>query len=85
MLQRIVDKRFVLALLVVVAMVELILTEAAIHLFVTLGCGIPLVLVHAVLLRLREDAFLEEEGYSADREHVLLTKTGEDHQFVDSV
>lgn len=87
-LQRIVDKRLVLALLVVVAMVELILTEAALHLFVTLGCGVPLVLVHAVLLRVRDDEiFVEKESnYSADGELAPLRKTSEeDHQFVDSV
>ncbi|XP_061359714.1 uncharacterized protein LOC133303759 [Gastrolobium bilobum] len=48
-LHRIIDKRFVLTLLAVATAVQLILTEAVIHLAVTLACSIPLVLIHAVL------------------------------------
>jgi len=48
-LHRSIDKKFVLALLVFAAIVQLILTEAGIHLAVTLACAVPLVLVHAVL------------------------------------
>lgn len=55
------------------------------HLFVCLGCGIPVVLVHAVLLRLRDDVFVEEA--SGDGEEVLVPLTKHtDSQFVaDSV
>ncbi|TKY65290.1 PRA1 family protein F2 [Spatholobus suberectus] len=49
MLHRSIDKRFVLSLLVFATIVQLILTEAGIHLAVTLACAVPLVLVHAVL------------------------------------
>ncbi|XP_020204323.2 uncharacterized protein LOC109789707 [Cajanus cajan] len=49
LLHRSIDKRFVLALLVIATIVQLILTEAGIHLAVTLACAVPLVLVHAVL------------------------------------
>ncbi|KAL2330104.1 hypothetical protein Fmac_017685 [Flemingia macrophylla] len=49
LLHRSIDKRFVLALLVLATIVQLILTEAGIHLAVTLACAVPLVLVHAVL------------------------------------
>ncbi|KAK7295261.1 hypothetical protein RJT34_18167 [Clitoria ternatea] len=48
-LHRSIDKKFVFALLVFATVVQLILTEAGIHLAVTLACTVPLVLVHAVL------------------------------------
>ncbi|KAI9112736.1 hypothetical protein K1719_016239 [Acacia pycnantha] len=48
-LHRVIDKRFVLALLAIATMVQLILTRAGIHLGVTLACAMPLVLLHAVL------------------------------------
>ncbi|CAJ1825452.1 unnamed protein product [Sphenostylis stenocarpa] len=48
-LHRSLDKRFVLALLMFATVGQLILTEAGIHLAVTLACAVPLVLVHAVL------------------------------------
>ncbi|KAK7394600.1 hypothetical protein VNO78_15132 [Psophocarpus tetragonolobus] len=47
-LHRIIDKRFVLALLAIATAVQLILTEAGIHLAVTLASSVPVVLVHAV-------------------------------------
>ncbi|XP_061359716.1 uncharacterized protein LOC133303760 [Gastrolobium bilobum] len=48
-LHRSIDKRFVLALLIFATVVQLILTEAGIHLAVTLACAVPIVLLHAVL------------------------------------
>ncbi|KAK4267938.1 hypothetical protein QN277_024656 [Acacia crassicarpa] len=48
-LHRVIDKRFVLALLAIATMVQLIITRAGIHLGVTLACAMPLVLLHAVL------------------------------------
>lgn len=74
-LHKIIDRRLVLALLAIVTMVELILTRAALHLFLTLGCGTPVVLVHAVL-RVRDDLFVEEEA-SAAGELVPLRPTSE--------
>ncbi|CAK9169530.1 unnamed protein product [Ilex paraguariensis] len=73
-LHRIIDKRFVLFLLVVITAVELILTRAAIHLFVTLAATIPIVLVHAIF-RVREDLFVNEEA-SAAGELVPLVYNG---------
>lgn len=49
LLHRIIDKRFVLAVLAIATAVELIVTKAGIHLGVTLGCAMPVVLLHAVL------------------------------------
>ncbi|XP_028804641.1 uncharacterized protein LOC114759603 [Neltuma alba] len=48
-LHRVIDKRFVLALLAIATMVQLIVTRAGIHLGVTLACSMPLVLFHSVL------------------------------------
>ncbi|XP_030967440.1 uncharacterized protein LOC115987964 isoform X2 [Quercus lobata] len=61
---RIIDKRLVLTLLAIGTAVELILTRAAIHLLVSLACGIPIVLVHAVL-RVSDDLFVGEEACAA--------------------
>ncbi|KAE9622098.1 hypothetical protein Lal_00032984 [Lupinus albus] len=60
-LHKIIDKRFVLALLAIATSVQLILTKAGIHLAVTLACTIPIVLVHAVLW-VSFDAFEVEDG-----------------------
>ncbi|XP_054785363.1 uncharacterized protein LOC129291839 [Prosopis cineraria] len=49
LLHRVLDKRFVLALLAIATMVQLIVTSAGIHLGVTLACSVPIVLLHAVL------------------------------------
>lgn len=59
-LHRIIDKRFVLFLLFVITAVELILTHAAVHLFIVLAATVPIVIVHAVLSK-REDVFVNEE------------------------
>ncbi|KAI4354671.1 hypothetical protein L6164_003518 [Bauhinia variegata] len=48
-LHKIIDKRFVLALLAIATAAQLIATRAGIHLAVTLACSVPLLLVHAVL------------------------------------
>ncbi|KAL3738966.1 hypothetical protein ACJRO7_020368 [Eucalyptus globulus] len=55
-----VDKMLVLVPMATVTIVGLILTEAAIHLFATLGIGIPVILVHAVLWK--DGGFLNEEA-----------------------
>ncbi|KAM6542633.1 hypothetical protein CsatB_007080 [Cannabis sativa] len=47
-LNRFIDKKVVLFILAIVTMVELILTKAGLHLLATLGCGVPIILVHAV-------------------------------------
>ncbi|KAI3410243.1 PRA1 family protein [Psidium guajava] len=54
------DKTLVLVLMAIVTIVELFLTEAGIHLVITLGIGIPIILVHAVLWR--DDLFASEEA-----------------------
>ncbi|GLT73415.1 hypothetical protein SLA2020_452760 [Shorea laevis] len=61
---QVIDRRLVLAVLAVVTAVELILTRAAIHLGVTLACGIPIILVHAIL-RVTDDLFVGEEACAA--------------------
>jgi hypothetical protein len=58
------DKRLVLTFLAAVTAAELILTRAGIHLCVTLACGIPIILVHAVL-RVTDDLFVGEEACAA--------------------
>jgi len=63
-LHQVIDRRLVLALLAIVTVVELILTRAAIHLGVTLACGIPIILVHAIL-RVTDDLFVGEEACAA--------------------
>lgn len=61
LLHRIIDKRAVLALLAIATAVQLILTEAGIHLAVTLASSVPVVLVHAVLWA-SYDAFEVEDA-----------------------
>lgn len=58
-LQRIIDKRFVLFVLFVVTCIELILTQAAVHLFIVLGATVPIVVLHAALTK-TEDVFVQE-------------------------
>ncbi|KAI6706467.1 hypothetical protein NL676_009429 [Syzygium grande] len=55
-----VDKMLVLLPVAIVTIVGLILTNAAIHLVATLGIGIPVILVHAVLWR--DCGFVNEES-----------------------
>lgn len=64
LLDKVIDKRLVLAFLAAVTAAELILTRAGIHLCVTLACGIPIILVHAVL-RVTDDLFVGEEACAA--------------------
>ncbi|KAF8028526.1 hypothetical protein BT93_E1218 [Corymbia citriodora subsp. variegata] len=59
-----VDKMLVLVPVAIVTIVGLILTRAAIHLFATLGIGIPVILVHAVLWR--DSGFVNEEVSASD-------------------
>ncbi|CAJ1825532.1 unnamed protein product [Sphenostylis stenocarpa] len=70
-LHKIIDQRVVLALLAVATAVQLILTEAGIHLAVTLTCTVPVVLVHAVLWG-SFDAF-DVENVSGKEELAPLT------------
>lgn len=74
-LHKIIDKRVVLALIVFVTMFELILTRAAIHLFVTLAATIPIVLVHAVLW--------VTEDFSVDDEETSVAAAGDAIPLVD--
>ncbi|CAN0903655.1 hypothetical protein LINGRAHAP2_LOCUS22683 [Linum grandiflorum] len=48
-LHKLVDKRLVLSLVVVATMLELIFTEAGLHLIITLAATTPLVLLHSAL------------------------------------
>ncbi|PON58830.1 Prenylated rab acceptor [Parasponia andersonii] len=81
-LNTVIDKRLVLALLAIATMVELILTRAAIHLFASLGIGVPLILVHAVLT-IRDDLFVGEEATSADQ--LVPLRNSNETQSVDIV
>lgn len=63
-LHRVIDKRLVLALLAVATAVELILTDAGIHLIGTLAGGVPVVIAHAVLC-VADDLFVGEEACAA--------------------
>lgn len=63
-LHRIIDKKFVYFLLFVITAMELILTKAALHLFVVLASTLPIVMIHAALSK-REDVVLSEGGEMA--------------------
>ncbi|CAK7322636.1 unnamed protein product [Dovyalis caffra] len=63
LLHKVISKNIVLGLIVIATMVELIVTEAGLHLVITLAATIPIVLVHAVLW-VRED-FCVEDGTAA--------------------
>ncbi|XP_027353141.1 uncharacterized protein LOC113863684 [Abrus precatorius] len=63
-LHRRMDKRFVFALLVFATVVQMILTEAGIHLAVTLACAVPLVLMHAILW-VSHNVFMIEDASAA--------------------
>ncbi|KAF2300241.1 hypothetical protein GH714_010946 [Hevea brasiliensis] len=58
-IHKILDKRLVLPVIVVATMVELVLTDAGLHLLLTLAGSLPVVLVHAVLWVI-EDFSVEE-------------------------
>lgn len=58
-LHKIIGKRVVLFLLFMITSVELIVTGAFVHLFVTLSATIPIVILHAVLSK-RDDVFVNE-------------------------
>ncbi|KAL8495704.1 hypothetical protein ACS0TY_019720 [Phlomoides rotata] len=74
-LHRIIDKRFVLFLVFVVTCVELILTRAAVHLFIVLGATVPIVVLHAVLMR-TEEVFVKEE-VGGEMARLVQEKLGE--------
>jgi hypothetical protein len=59
LLDKIIDKSIVLGLIAVATMIELIATEAGLHLVITLAATVPIVLIHAVLW-VREDFCVEE-------------------------
>ncbi|KAJ6859985.1 hypothetical protein NC651_036344 [Populus alba x Populus x berolinensis] len=59
LLHKIIYKSMVLGLIAVATMIELIATEAGLHLVITLAATVPIVLIHAVLL-VREDFCVEE-------------------------
>lgn len=80
-LHRIIDKRFVLFLLFVVTSIELILTRAAIHLFIVLGATVPVVVLHAVLMK-TEDVFVQEVSEMARLVQEKLSTDAQPENFV---
>ncbi|KAK9273401.1 hypothetical protein L1049_018211 [Liquidambar formosana] len=76
-LHKIIDKRLVLAVLAIATAIELILTDAAIHLLATLAAGIPIILVHAVL-KTRDDQFVNEEACAAGELVPLVNQKSDD-------
>ncbi|KAL5724031.1 hypothetical protein ACHQM5_007345 [Ranunculus cassubicifolius] len=66
-----IDRRLVVALLVIVTIVALILTKAGIHLLVSLASGIPCVLLHSVI-QVNDDVFVHEEASQNNGEFVPL-------------
>ncbi|XP_062099600.1 uncharacterized protein LOC133805433 [Humulus lupulus] len=81
-LDRFIDKRVVLFILAIVTMVELILTKAAVHLFATLGIGVPIILVHAVLTIRNE---LSADGEASDAVEVVPLRNSNEAESVDIV
>ena len=69
-IHKVLDKRIVLPVIVIATMVELIVTQAALHLLLTLTGSLPVVLVHAVLW-VREDHSVEEERAGASSGELL--------------
>ncbi|KAF7848334.1 hypothetical protein BT93_L2087 [Corymbia citriodora subsp. variegata] len=59
-MRRTFDKMVVLVLMPIVTTVGLIVRQAAVHLFVTLGIGLPVMLVHVVFWR--DGPFVNEEA-----------------------
>ncbi|KAM1444201.1 hypothetical protein ACFX2I_040382 [Malus domestica] len=82
LLHKTVERPLMLVLLAIGTMIELILTDAAEYLFVTLACTVPIILVHAVF-RVRDDGFVEEEAFGFG-EYVPPTTT-EEPKLADSV
>ncbi|XP_058086499.1 PRA1 family protein F4-like [Magnolia sinica] len=76
-LHKIIDRRLVLALLMIVTIVELVLTCATIHLLVSLAIGVPIILVHAVL-RSQDDLFVNEQASAAGELVPLVDKKDSD-------
>jgi hypothetical protein len=74
LLDKIIDKSIVLGLIAVATMIELIATEAGLHLVITSAATVPIVLIHAVLW-VRDDFCVEERtggGGGGDGELVPL-------------
>ncbi|KAL7203926.1 hypothetical protein ACSBR2_017061 [Camellia fascicularis] len=85
LLHEIIDKRLVLFLVVIVIMVEMILTRAAIHFFVTVAATTPVIGVHAVLW-VREYVFVGDEACAAgELVPLVYTKNTSDVEPLDSV
>ncbi|KAK7256301.1 hypothetical protein RIF29_29742 [Crotalaria pallida] len=82
-LHKVIDKRFVFALLAIATAVQLVLTHAGIHLAVTLACTVPIVLVHAVLW-IGCDAFEVENASGAGELTPLVgqNKSGAEDSYV---
>ncbi|XP_057756842.1 PRA1 family protein F4-like [Arachis stenosperma] len=62
-LHKVIDKRFVLSLLVFVTVVMLVVTEAGSHLAVTLAIAVPIILIHSLLWIAHHHSFDTEDHY----------------------
>ncbi|RYR32137.1 hypothetical protein Ahy_B01g057124 [Arachis hypogaea] len=63
LLHKVIDKRFVMSLLVFVTVVMLVVTEAGTHLVVTLAIVVPIILIHALLWITHHHSFDIEDHY----------------------
>ncbi|CAN1753936.1 PRA1 family protein D [Linum perenne] len=73
-LNKLIDKRLVLSLIVVMTILELIFTKAALHLFITLAATIHLVLIHAALWI--GEHIIAEEKEAAEEFLPIVQETG---------
>lgn len=71
LLHKIIDKRFVFFVLSIITGVELVLTQAAIHLLATLLSTIPIILAHACFWRDDRDVYVVNEDHSSEGEPLL--------------
>lgn len=74
-LHKIIDKRFSLFLFCIIAAVFLIVTEAGLHLLITLVSTIPAILVHAALWKEDFHLSIGEENSTAAEDLVPLVQT----------
>ncbi|XP_052171646.1 PRA1 family protein F3-like [Diospyros lotus] len=70
----VIEKFLVLALIAIVTMVAMILTNAAIHFFASLAGSVPVILIHAVL-RTRDDQVVDDEAGATGELVPLVNQT----------
>lgn len=71
LLHKIIDKRFVFFVLSIITGVELVLTQAAIHLVATLLSTIPIIFAHACFWRDDRDVCVVNEDHCPEGEQLL--------------